>query len=336
MLGRVSDFHAILPHHISSLMPILGEDIREVTMQESFRIALLQLAWLGDIDSMKVQYRNMIGEAVERGSNLVCLPELSLNPYFPGTRSVTGFDWAEEIPDGVSECFFREMAREYHITLVGSIYECAPDGGLFDTATIHSPTGDLIGATRKVHIPSGPAYHETDFFAGGETFPVFNIGPLLLSTPTCYDQWFPELARICSLNGAELIIYPTAIGGDANDREIDYRSAWETVMCGHAIANGIFVAAINRVGMENGVTFFGSSFVCDPMGNVLAQAGQSTTEVVVADLTPAAIARWRGIFPLLHQRRPETYQSILKKWSGDAPPDWMENTPIRRVKPGRE
>jgi len=302
-------------------------------MKEKIRIALLQLAWSGQVESMMAQYRAMIGEASTKGAQLVCLPELSLAPYFPGTRAKSGFDWAEAIPSGVSERFFSAMAREYGVTMVGSIYEDAGQAGLFDTVTIHSPGGELLGATRKVHIPSGPAYHETDFFAGSAEYPVFDLGELRAATPTCYDQWFPELARIYALHGAELIIYPTAIGDDLTDREIDYREAWQTIMRGHAIANGIFVAAINRVGEENGVTFYGSSFVCDPMGNILAQAGQKSTEILLADLEPRALVRWRGLFPLLHQRRPETYNDILAKWNGDDPPDWMEPTPIRRLKP---
>ena len=302
-------------------------------MKDSIRIALIQLAWSGSIESMQTQYRKMIREATDRGAKIVCLPELSLNPYFPGTRALAGFDWAEPIPGGVSEKFFSEMARENNVTLIGSIYESTADGELFDSATIHAPSGDLIGVTRKIHIPSGPAYHETDFFAGSDQYPVYDLGEISVATPTCYDQWYPELARIYSLNGAELIVYPTAIGDDVTDREIDYRASWETIMRAHAIANGIFVAAINRIGTENGVEFFGSSFICDPMGTILAQAGLNTTEVVVADIDPRMISRWRGLFPLLHQRRPETYSGILQKWGGDAPPAWMEQTPTRRVKP---
>jgi N-carbamoylputrescine amidase len=310
-------------------------------MNGIIRIALIQLAWSGDVETMKTQYRELIREAAARGARLVCLPELSLTPYFPGTRAQTGFDWAENLVSGGSARFFSEMAREHGLALIGSIYEDAGEQGLFDTVSIHAPGGALVGATRKVHIPSGPAYYETDFFAGSDSYPTFDLSlpaahpaTLRVATPTCYDQWFPELARIYALNGAELIIYPTAIGDDVTDREIDYRDAWQTVMRGHAIANGVFVVAINRVGVENGVTFFGSSFVCDPMGTILAQAGQTSTEVLLADLDPRALARWRGLFPLLHQRRPETYQGILGKWAGEPPPAWMEETPSRRMKPG--
>ncbi len=282
---------------------------------------------------MQAQYWKFVHEAAERGANLVCLPELSLSPYFPGARDKKGFDWAEPFPGGESEQFFRELAQEFSVTIVGSLYEQASDGGLFDTATVHAPDGKLVGATRKVHIPSGEGYHETDFFAGGDSFPVVDLGSLIIATPTCYDQWFPELARIYSLAGAELIVYPTAIGEEPGDPDFDTQLSWETVMRGHAIANGVFVAAVNRVGVENGVRFYGSSFVCDPTGRVLAQAGRDSTEVVVADLEPGELAHWREHFPLLHQRRPEVYRDILDTWSGDRQPDWVEDTPVRRTKP---
>ncbi len=302
-------------------------------MKNPIRIGLIQLAWSGDMASMQRQYRALVGQAAERGATLVCLPEFSLLPYFPGTRARDGFNRAEPLPGGPSEQFFGEMAREYSVTIIGSLYECAADGGLYDTATVHGPAGNLIGMTRKVHIPSGEGYHETDFFAGGDSYPVTNLDSITIATPTCYDQWFPELARIYSLAGAELIVYPTAIGDEPNDPTLDTQPAWETVMRGHAIANGIFVAAVNRVGSENGVYFYGSSFICDPSGQVLARAGRDTTEVAIADLSPGAVTHWREYFPLLHQRRPETYNQILNQWAGDQRPDWVEDTPTWRAKP---
>ena len=253
-------------------------------------------------------------------------------PYFPGTRDKRGFDWAEPVlVDRRSNSLVR-----WHGNLVShrrQCYEHASDGGLYDTATVHARSGELIGLTRKVHIPSGEGYHETDFFAGSDSFPVVNLDSLTIATPTCYDQWFPEVARIYSLAGAELIVYPTAIGEEPDDPDFDSQPAWETVMRGHAIANGVFVAAVNRVGVENGIRFYGSSFVCDPSGRILAQAGRDTTEVVIADLEPGALVLMREYFPLLHQRRPEVYGDILNTWSGDQRPDWLEDTPVRRTKP---
>jgi N-carbamoylputrescine amidase len=291
---------------------------------QSLRVALVQLAWSGSMDSMKAQYRQLVLEAVQAGASLVCLPEFSLIPYFPGNRDKAGFDWAEALPGGASETFFSELARQHQITVVGSLFEEASDGKLYDTATIHGADGQLLGFTRKIHIPSGEGYHETDFFGGGDEYPVFNIGPVTMAAPTCYDQWFPELARIYSLNGAEFIFYPTAIGEEPGDPNMDSQEAWQTVMRGHAIANGVFVGAANRVGRENGIGFYGSSFVCDPSGRILAQAGRDTTEVIVADLDAGAFEHWRDHFPLLHQRRPHIYQRLTEQWESEARPNWLE------------
>jgi len=293
-------------------------------MRDKLRVALVQLAWSGSRESMQEQYRGLVKQAAQSGAGLVCLPEFSLIPYFPGTRDQAGFEWAEALPGGASETFFSQLARENKVVLVGSLYEKAADGTYYDTATIHAADGKLIGFTRKIHIPSGDGYHETDFFVGGDTFPVFDVGAVTMATPTCYDQWFPELARIYSLNGAEFIFYPTAIGEEPGDPDMDTQDSWQTVMRGHAIANGIYIGAANRVGSENGIRFYGSSFICDPSGKVLAQAGRDTTEVILADLEPAVIDHWRDHFPLLHQRRPAIYGGIGTHYSKGKRPDWLE------------
>lgn len=279
---------------------------------QAIRVALIQIGWLGNRDAMMEQYQQLIGRAVSVGAELVCLPEFSLSPYFANTRDQAGFAWAEPTVGGESEQFFRQQAAEHEIALIGSLFEKAEDGRYFDTATIHGPSGDLIGVTRKIHIPSGEGYNETDFFEGWDEYPVFDIGALKVATPTCYDQWFPELARIYTLNGAEFVFYPTAIGSEPTDPHIDTQSSWETVMRGHAIANGIFVGATNRIGQEGSVRFYGSSFVCDPTGKILAQAERDTVEVVIADLEPYTFTHWRELFPLLRQRRPAIYQRITK------------------------
>jgi N-carbamoylputrescine amidase len=264
------------------------------------------------MEAVQAQVRPLVAEGAGKGAALVCLPEFSLLPYFPGTMDPKGFDWAEPLPGGKSEQFFAELARTHRITLVGSLFEKTPDGQYFDTATVHSPEGDLIGTTRKVHIPSGDGYNETTFFKGYHAFPVHRVGAINIAAPTCYDQWFPELARIYAMEGAEFIFYPTAIGSEPSDPDIDTEPMWETVMRGHAIANGLFIGAANRVGVENGVTFYGSSFVCDPTGKMLAQAGRDTTEVIVADLDPKVLEHWRWLFPLLQQRMPHTYGRIAQ------------------------
>jgi N-carbamoylputrescine amidase len=294
-------------------------------MRDTIRVGLVQLAWSGSCESMMEQYRALVSEAANKGAGLVCLLEFSLIPYFPGVRNTAGFDWAEDLPGGVSEQFFSELAGEKGIMLIGSLFERAADGSYYDTATIHGADGALIGYTRKIHIPSGAGYHETDYFGGGDTYPVYDLGAVTVATPTCYDQWFPELARIYSMNGAEFIFYPTAIGEEPGDPDMDTQEAWQTVMRAHAIANGVYISAANRVGSENGVIFYGSSFVCGPGGNILAQAGRDTTEVIVADLTPGILDQWRDHFPLLHQRRPGIYGRITEKVQGSPYPEWLED-----------
>ncbi|MEO1664984.1 MAG: nitrilase-related carbon-nitrogen hydrolase [Chloroflexota bacterium] len=285
---------------------------------EQITVSLVQLAWSGTIDSMKDQYRDLISQASAQGATLVCLPEFSLLPYFPGTRDEAGFQYAEPVVDGVSGQFFAEMAAAHDVTLIGSLFERDGDN-YYDTAVIYGPDGALVGATRKVHIPSGEGYHETDFFGGGAEYPVWDTGAVNVAAPTCYDQWFPELARIYSMNGAEFIFYPTAIGSEPTDPDMDSAEMWQTMMRAHAIANGVFVGAANRVGHENAVTFYGSSFICAPTGEVLAQAGRDSTEVITATLEPDVMARWRGLFPLMQQRKPHAYIRLTEGADGDLP-----------------
>ncbi len=285
---------------------------------QKITVSLVQLAWNGSIGAMKEQYEALIPQAVAAGAQLVCLPEFSLLPYFPGTRDEGGFAFAESVGSGVSSQFFAHMAQSHGVTLVGSMFERDGDR-YYDTALIYAPDGTLTGATRKIHIPSGDGYYETDFFGGGNAYPVWDVGAMRVAAPTCYDQWFPELARIYSMNGADYIFYPTAIGSEPTDPDMDSADMWQTMMRAHAIANGVFVGAANRVGHENDVTFYGSSFICDPMGNVLAQAGRDTTEVITATLEPAVMERWRGLFPLLQQRMPHTYARLVDAAEGGLP-----------------
>ncbi len=294
-------------------------------MTDSTRIALVQTRWLGSRAAMKAEYDLLIGDAVALGARWVCLPELSLSPYFPVQRDPNGFEWAESLDTGESAQFFAEAARGHDVTLIGSLFEHSADGTYRNTAVIYGPSGDRIGLTRKVHIPSGEGYHETDFFAGADEYPVHDVHGVPTAVPTCYDQWFPELARIYALNGAAFIFYPTAIGSEPTDPEFDSQAAWTTVMRGHAVANGVYVGAANRVGEEHGLTFYGSSFVCDPTGQVLVQAGRDTREVIVADIDMAVLRRMRALFPLLHQRKPKLYGRIVEPTATEIPERWRSS-----------
>ncbi|MBK8024184.1 MAG: hydrolase [Chloroflexi bacterium] len=280
---------------------------------ERIKVGLVQLAWTGSRESMIEEYKRLIYEAAARGAALICLPELTLSPYFPVTTDPDGLQWAEPLSGGDTDRVFGEQARSHEIHIISSIAEKTADGRVFDTAVIHGPDGAIAGVTRKVHIPSGDGYHETHFFEAGTAYPVHALGGLSVATPTCYDQWFPELARIYALNGAEYLFYPTAIGSEPTAPEVDTAEAWQTVMRGHAIANGLYIGAANRTGVEHGQRFYGSSFVCDPMGRVIAQAGRDTTEAITAELDPALFAEWRRLFPLLQQRRPGVYGRLVQE-----------------------
>ncbi len=275
-------------------------------------IALAQGHWAGDQHSTKALYRELVAEAAKTGASLICLPEFSILPYFPGLRDPAGFAWAEPLPGGVSERFFAELARGHGVAIIGSLFERDQAGKHWDTATVHDRSGQLRYFTRKVHIPSGEGYHETDYFDGADQYPVHDIADVRLAAPTCYDQWFPELARIYALEGAELIYYPTAIGSEPTAADFDSAGAWRAVMRGHAAANGLFIAACNRIGRENAVTFYGSSFICDPLGRVLAQASRDQDEVVHALLRADVREQYLALFPLLRQRRPQHYGRLLQ------------------------
>jgi len=278
---------------------------------KQIRLGLTQTRWTGDRASMIDVQAELVAEAAGRGAGIVLLQEFSIGPYFAGTTDDAGLALAESLEDGPSVRAFSRFARDNGVTIIGSIYERDDAGRRWDTATIHDPDGDLAGFTRKVHIPSGVGYHEDRFFEGADGYPVHDLGDVRVAAPTCYDQWFPELSRIYALEGAEVICYPTAIGGEPSDPDLDSRPAWETVIRGQAVASGVFMAAANRTGTENGNTFYGSSFICDPTGEILAQAPRDRTAVLVADLDPGVLEQRRKMFPLLRQRRPDTYGRIV-------------------------
>lgn len=278
---------------------------------ETIRIAVAQTHWPGDRATIMDAYRTLAAEAAGRGAELLCLQEFTLSPYFASMEDDAGFVWAEALHGGPTDKFLGDLARAHGLWLVGSIFERAPEGSYYDTATLHDPRGQLAGHTRKVHIPGGEGYRETCYFGGASDYPVHDLGKVMLSMPTCYDQWFPEVSRICALNGAEFIFYPTAIGSEPGEPEMDSMAAWQIAMRGQAATSQVYVAAANRTG-EEAVQFYGSSLICDPMGRILAQAGRDQTEVIVADLDAATLDRWRSTFGLYRRRRPDTYGRIVE------------------------
>jgi len=280
-----------------------------------FRIAAVQKAWDPDPDLHRAGLAEGVAIAAASGAELVCLQELTLSPYFaiqPDDRESRDRH-VEELPGGPTSAFAIEVARENEVFLHASLYEETGGDELgFNTAICVSPEGEIIARTRKLHIPVTAGYHEDTYFSPGDTgFPVVGVGQARVGFPTCWDQWFPELARAYSLAGAEVIVYPTAIGSEPDHPDFDTEPLWQQVIVGNGIANGTFMVAINRIGTEGPVTFYGSSFISDPYGRVLAQAPRERPAVLVADLDLDQRRDWLELFPFLDTRRPDAYGSLV-------------------------
>jgi N-carbamoylputrescine amidase len=276
------------------------------------RLGLIQMRCDGDRATNHARAAERVAEAARQGCALVALPELFAGRYFPQEMAERHYDLAEPVPGPTFE-LLRGLAARHHLVLVGSLYERAMEGLYYNTAMVFDETGALAGKARKMHIPDGPQYCEKYYFTPGDTgYPVFPTCAGALAVPTCWDQWFPEVARIVALEGAQCIVYPTAIGSEPEHPGLSTRDAWETVIRSHAIANGVFTAAVNRVGVEDAMTFYGGSFVADPLGRVLARA-DADEALVVADLDLDLIRRTRQMLQMLRDRRPDTYGRLLSR-----------------------
>jgi N-carbamoylputrescine amidase len=281
------------------------------------RIGAVQMRWDPDPERHEGTLADAIAQAAGEGATLVCLPELTLSRYFavspdgPETSGVA----PEPLPGGPTHRFVAAAARANRVHVHASLYEApgAEDGpGLgFNTAICVAPDGSLVARTRKMHLPITAGYHEDRWFRPGDTgFPVVDVAGLRTGFPTCWDQWFPEVARAYSLGGADLLVYPTAIGSEPDHPEFDTQPLWEAVIRGHAIANGTFMVAVNRTGTEDGLDFYGSSFVADPYGRVLVRAPRDEPAVLVADLDVDQRRDWLTLFPFLTTRRPGRYRRL--------------------------
>ncbi len=288
------------------------------------RIAAVQERWRPDPAEHARALAAAIAVAAAEGAQLVCLQELTLSRYFavdPDGASAAGVQ-PEELPGGPTHRFAAEAARESGVYVHASLYERATssvEGDAtealgYNTAILVAPDGELRARTRKLHIPVTAGYHEDRYFrpgpAGGDPFPVVALGQAHLGLPTCWDQWFPELARAYSLAGADVLVYPTAIGSEPDHPDFDTEPLWEQVIRGNAIANGLFMVAVNRVGEEPPLRFYGSSFICDPYGRKLVQAPREDPAVLVADLDLDQRGDWLELFPFLSTRRPDAYARL--------------------------
>jgi N-carbamoylputrescine amidase len=279
------------------------------------RVAAVQERWHPDPSRHERALAAGVELAAAEGAQLVCLQELTLSRYFatdPRGPRAAGVE-PEELPGGATYRFAARMADQTGIHVHASLYERADgDDGLgYNTAILVAPGGQLIGRTRKLHIPVTAGYHEDRYFRPGpgdsDPFPVIPLGEAHLGLPTCWDQWFPEVARAYSLEGADVLVYPTAIGSEPDHPDFDTEPLWERVIVGNAIANGLFMVAVNRFGEEPPVRFYGSSFICDPYGRKLVEAPRDEAAVLIADLDLDQRRDWLELFPFLTTRRPDAY-----------------------------
>lgn len=281
------------------------------------RIGAVQHRWHPEPAEHRDALAEGVARAAEAGAELVCLQELTLSPYFAISPVAPADLVPEPLPGGPTHTFAAELAARHGIPVHASLFEAAPDGGLgYNTAILVAPDGTLLARTRKLHIPVTAGYHEDRYFRPGDTgYPVVPVGAARLGFPTCWDQWFPELARAYSLAGAEVLVYPTAIGSEPDHPGFDTQPLWERVIRANGITNGTFMVTVNRVGTERvggtSISFYGSSFVSDPYGRMLVQAPRDEPAVLVADLDLAARRDWLELFPFLATRRPDAYGPLV-------------------------
>lgn len=291
------------------------------------RIGVVQHAWRPDADALAAELHEAIGLAAEAGARLVFLPEIALLRYPadgvppPGSRAD---DLAEPLVGGPTHALAARAAGEYGIHVHASLYERtgAADGRGYNTAIVVAPSGDIVARTRKTHIPVTAGYYEDHWFApgpAGDAYPVHvlpGVDGLRLGLPTCWDEWFPEVARAYGLAGANVLAYPTAIGSEPDHPGVDTEPLWRQVIVAHGIENGLFMVVPNRTGSETrpdgsaGNAFYGSSFVSDPYGRILVRAPRDRPAVLIADLDLEQGRDWIDLFPFFRTRRPDTYGSL--------------------------
>jgi N-carbamoylputrescine amidase len=297
------------------------------SLRPPLRVGLVQHRWRADANELKTVLRDGIDRAAGEGARAVFLPEITLLRYpadIPaGANPGAG---AEDLVDGPTFALAAEAARANGIFVHASLYEKAPaedgtDDGLgYNTAILVSPAGELVARTRKLHIPISAGYYEDTYFRAGpgpdsgeaNPYPVYELDGLgaRIGMPTCWDEWFPEVARSYSLGGAEIVVYPTAIGSEPVFPDFDTRPLWQQVIVANGINSGLFMVVPNRTGDEGKVSFYGSSFISDPYGRVLVQAPRDEEAVLVADLDLDQRRDWLELFPFLLTRRPDSYAAL--------------------------
>ncbi len=291
------------------------------------KIGLIQLACSANPAENLERAVGKVEEAAKSGAQVICLPELFRSQYFCQKEDATLFDLAESVP-GPSTETFRKIAKTHRVTILVSVFERRTAGVYHNSIAVLNERGEMAGLYRKMHIPDDPAYYEKFYFTPGDRgFQAIKTTHACLGPLICWDQWYPEAARMTVLQGAEILLYPTAIGWHPKDKTEEgkaQRDAWMTIQRSHAIANGVFVVAVNRVGHEapaggDGLEFWGSSFVCDPFGVVLEQAAVDREETLVVEIDLQRIEDVRRNWPFLRDRRIDAYGGLTQRFLDDPP-----------------
>ncbi|WP_444997297.1 carbon-nitrogen hydrolase [Aliikangiella sp. IMCC44359] len=291
-------------------------------MNTKLNVALIQQSNAADCQQNVNNSIQGIRDAANKGANLIVLQELHRSLYFCQTEDVDQFDLAETIPGPSTECF-GQLAKELGVVIVTSLFEKRAVGLYHNTAVALDRDGSIAGTYRKMHIPDDPGFYEKFYFTPGDLgFEIIETSIGKLGVLVCWDQWFPEAARLMAMAGAEILIFPTAIGWDPRDDKAEQQrqlDAWQIAQRGHAVANGLAVLSCNRVGHENdpsgvlpGINFWGNSFICGPQGEILAQANANEDEILMAELDMNRSEEVRRIWPYLRDRRIDHYQDLLK------------------------
>lgn len=287
----------------------------KILSSNKLTIGLVQTKVGSEVKENLDKTADYVHEASKKGADIACLQELFAAQYFPQKEDRRFFALAEKIPGKITN-FLAKIAKDNKITLVGgSLFEYGKDKKYYNTTLVFNPEGDVIAKYRKVHIPYDPKYYEQYYFSSGNLgYVQFRVSNAAIAPLICYDQWYPEAARINALNGAQIIFYSTAIGWFKELKKNEPFSAkrWENAMCAHASMNGIYVAAVNRVGREEELTFWGSSFIADPFGEVIARASSTKEEVMVAEIDLKKVFESQEGWRFLANRKPQTYYEITK------------------------
>ena len=264
-----------------------------------------------------------VEEAARRGAKVICLPELFRSQYFCQKEDPALFDLAESVPGPSTEAL-GEVAGKHNVVIIVPVFERRTAGIYHNSVVVVDSDGSIAGLYRKMHVPDDPAYYEKFYFTPGDRgFQAIQTSAGKIGTLICWDQWYPEAARLATLQGAEMLFYPTAIGWHPSEKAQEgesQRSAWQTIQRSHAIANGVFVAAVNRVGHEkpdagrDGIEFWGSSFVCDPFGTVLTEASMDKEEIVLVEVNLSRVEEVRRNWPFLRDRRVDAYGGLTKRF----------------------